>query len=146
MKTAEEYYEQLRKDADMFMKWNTKSKAYKAGFESLVAAVRADALAEKPKEPDAVPTKKPEWDRFHKLFMEMTPGGINYSSTLPKVVEAYAATFPPRPKRSPGQRLFESERDSNSHWGKRETFHGLSEMTQAQFETRAKELSIQPAE
>lgn len=118
MKTAEEYWDGLLASKTVFGYFRSLNPTIRQAILDMVAAIAADARAEAAS-PDA--EEEREFQRF-KEFCKQEMGACAPSMLagypgLKNVVEKYAATFPPRPMRSPGQRLWESLVDAGAEQG-----------------------------
>ena len=154
MKTAEEYWKKYAEAVGFGGYHDFLCVADRAAISAMVVAIaadaRADALAEKPKEPDADEERaKREWDIYANLGDVKSVSWEYVSPTQQKAWTAYVKTLPERPKRSPGQVLFDAEK-ANGLWvgieWDGESRDSLNDMTRQKLERIAAALSIQPAE
>ena len=144
MKTAEEYFDEYMHPVGWLtfanINGNQKRRAVTQMVSAIAADARADALAEKSVAPDADEERaKREYERFrngHTVYPEWKLVG----PTLQEVWRDYVKTLPPRPVRSPGQRLADALREVDFMSGK------LSECAEAKFERAATALGIKPQE
>ena len=155
MKTAEEYWKKYAEAVGFGGYHDFLCVADRAAISAMVVAIaadaRAEALAEKPKEPDADEERaKREHDRFQSFLPESYR--MEFEAHCDETIaawKAYAATLPEHPKRSPGQVLFDAEK-ANGLWvgieWDGESRDSLNDMTRQKLERIAAALSIQPAE
>lgn len=150
MKTAATYYKTHLQSAG----WSSLEylpNDYLKAFETAVAAIaadaRADALAEKPAADADEERAKREYERFCEIHGKHIGQNCRdlWTAEFKAALAEYAATFPPRPMRTPGQRLFESE-VAAGHFVATRLWSEQLDHVQESFETRAAALGIQSAE
>lgn len=152
MKTAEERWKQLRyMMGDALHVWLYYDANDRGGFAKFLAMVeadaRADALAEKSVAPDADEERaKREYERFQSFFPSSRKVAFQEREAEARAAWiAYVKTLPPRPMRSPGQVLWDSQR-AVGMFGNFHSYAELHENTKAMQEAAATALGIKPQE
>ena len=144
MKTSEERWQQMRQMMDYYgYGWERLDETEHAGFGKFLAAIRADALAEKPKEPDADEERaKREYERFRAGSRELKEWGELQKLTK-EHWKKFVSTLPERHKRSTGQVM------TDELWKRGVVCRGWRELDTAEQSIRdgaATALGIQPQE
>lgn len=106
MKTAEEYWDEHMAPSGLAPYGGLSYSYRRQAADAMVAAIRADALAEKPAAPDADEERaKREWDRMRGGDSRIFYPYDACNQAEQAAIRTLFAALPPRPMRSPGQVL-----------------------------------------
>lgn len=147
MKTAEEYWDEHMAPSGLAHYGGLSYSHRRQAADAMVAANRSDALADKSVAPDADEERaKREHDRFQSFLPESYR--MEFEAHCDETIaawKAYSKTLPPRPVRSPGERLHDAYEEiwDSTLQGQ---FDGLNPERKERYERAATSLGIKPQE